>query len=120
MEHSFDLAGPYIHYGDYRYLNEIKAESLNYTKSIFNPHEPINVTDREDKRCEKETNCFMKFTYKGSRTVVKDKNIMWKFYVPIEKRVNEMVVDNKFLNEKEEYFEINLLLLGYSINTFIP
>ena len=36
MEHSFDLAGPYIHYGDYRYLNEIKAESLNYTKSIFN------------------------------------------------------------------------------------
>ena len=62
----------------------------------------------------------MKFTYKGSRTVVKDKNIMWKFYVPIEKRVNEMVVDNKFLNEKEEYFQIALLLLGYSINTLIP
>ena len=62
----------------------------------------------------------MKFTYKGSRTVVKDQNIMWKFYVPIEKRVNEMVVDNKFLNEKEEYFQIALLLLGYSINTLIP
>ena len=62
----------------------------------------------------------MKFTYKGSKTVVKDKNIMWKFYVPIEKRVNEMVVDNKFLNEKEEYFQIALLLLGYSINTLIP
>lgn len=52
--------------------------------------------------------------------MVKDKNIMWKFYVPIEKRVNEMVVDNKFLNEKEEYFQIALLLLGYSINTLIP
>ena len=113
MEHSFDLAGPYIHYGDYRYLNEIKAESLNYTKSIFNPHEPINVTDREDKRCEKETNCFMKFTYKGSRTVVKDKNIMWKFYVPIEKRVNEMVVDNKFLNEKKN----TLKLLYFYLDT---
>ena len=52
--------------------------------------------------------------------MVNDNNIIWKFYVPMEKRVNDMVVDNKFLNEKEEYFEIDLLLLGYSINTFIP
>ena len=37
----------------------------------------------------------MKFNYKGSKTVLKDKNVLWKFYVPMEKRVNDMVVDNK-------------------------
>ena len=40
-----------INYGDYRSLNEIKAESFNYTKGLFVPHEPINVTDKENKKC---------------------------------------------------------------------
>ena len=118
-----ESTGTFIKYGEYRYLNKLKM-STNFTHHHIDFKKPLTLMDvfNQNEKCDKEEeNCFVKLhnLKRQSEYFDNDNNVILTFYIPIDDNIDEKK-NKKYITEKEDFFQINLLLLGYSINSIYP
>ena len=74
----------------------------------------------QNEKCDKEEeNLKLHNLKRKSEYFDNDNNVILTFYIPIDDNIDEKKY-KKFITEKEDFFQVNLLLLGYSINSVYP